>query len=130
MAARKPGTPYDVAVWVGLSREISHVITEDGTEGGTPVNLGGASGKAYIKAELDDLDAAAIAEWTVDLTADPGNGVAEMTLDPAESLKLAPASGNNAKYHYDLHIKLADNFEFIGMWGSVEATWPASRAAV
>jgi len=127
MPTRKPGTPYDLVVYIGLSREISHIITEDGTESGTPVPLAGASGKALIKAERDDLDAAAIAEWTVDLTVDPPNGVVEMSMDPVETLKLAPASGSYAKYHYDLHVKLADTFEFIALWGTVEALWPASR---
>ncbi|GAH85426.1 unnamed protein product, partial [marine sediment metagenome] len=45
MRPRKPGTPHNIALWVGLPWEVAHIITEDGKEGGPPVNLGGAVGK-------------------------------------------------------------------------------------
>lgn len=129
MRPRKPGAPHNIALWVGLPWEVAHFITEDGTEDGTPVNLGGAVGKALIKANRIDADAAAIAEWTVDLTADPGAGESHIALTNAESLKLGTTDDNTARYHYDLHIELADGFEFIGLWGYIDATWPTTRAA-
>lgn len=128
MLPRKPGTPFNIVVWVGVGREVVHVLTEDGEPDGTPVNLVLASGKALIKTSRLDLDAAVVAEWVVDLTDDPGNGVVKMTLTPAESAKLAIAGAVKSRFEYDLHIVLADTFQFVGMWGYVEAEWPSTRA--
>jgi len=126
MIQNRTGTKSDQVVVIGADLWLSITVID---QEGDVVDLTGASYKALVKSSEDDVDASAVAEFTISSSA-PTTGNIDMILSDTETVKLQ----DEHNYVYDLHIKLPSNhatypnFDEFPIWGTLRAIMGSSRS--